>query len=333
MNDMSLKFTSYTQIILSSLKEKLGADYTVFSKSITKNNGVICTGIIAKKEGENMSPVIYIDSFYREDITEAEIEEISDALFRDFHEAATKKAIDLSDFSVFEKARERLAFRLVSAEKNKELLQKIPHKRFYNLAVVFYYIVPDAVLNASASVLIRNSHMKQWGIHMKELYETAFANAPILLPGKIESMEKIMRDMLLEECGHGKGGKESEESIILDLADENWIKELKAEMENDLYEQKIPMYVLTNRQKTYGAACMLYPGLLHEFAGKIRQDFYILPSSVHEVILVPACVDATGEALREIVTDINRTQVTEGEVLSDSIYYYSRNRDKILWLS
>lgn len=333
MNDMSVKFTSYVQTILNDLKEKLGDDYTVFCKSFRKNNGVIRTGIIARKEGENISPVIYIDDFYKEDITEAEMKEISNALFCDFHQAVAEKPIDLSGFSVFEKAKKHLAFRLISAEKNKELLQNVPYKRFYNLAVVFYYTLPDALSDANATILIRNSHIKQWGIHLKELYETAFANAQNLLPGNIESMEKIMRDMLREECGSEGSGKEEDGSVMSDLTDEHWIKELKEELESDRCEEKIPMYVLTNRQKMYGAACMLYPGLLHEFAWKIRQDFYILPSSVHEVILVPACVDATSEALREIVTDINRTQVTESEVLSDSVYYYSRNRDKILWLS
>ena len=332
MNHMSVKFTSYTQAVLENLREKLGDDYTVFSKSIRKNNGIICTGIIAKKAGQNVSPVIYIDNLFRENITEPEIKEISNALYDDFIRAEKEKLIDLSDFSDFERAGERLAFKLISAEKNSELLQKVPHKRFYNLAMVFYYTVPEKVLGVSATILIKNSHMRQWGIRIKELYETAFANTPVLFPGVVDSMETIMRGMLEDECEKEKPGKRGKESTEFDLYDEDWVKDLRTEMENDLYEQKLPMYVLTNRQKMYGAACMLYPGLLRDFAAKIKQDFYILPSSVHEVILVPACVDATGESLKEIVTDINRTQVSDGEVLSDSVYYYSRNRDKILWL-
>ena len=138
MNHMSVKFTSYTQDILENLKEKLGDGYTVFSKNIRKNNGIICTGIIVKKAGQNVSPVIYIDNLFRENITEPEIKEISNALYNDFMRAEKEKLIDLSDFSAFERAGERLAFKLISAEKNSELLQKVPHKRFYNLAIVFY---------------------------------------------------------------------------------------------------------------------------------------------------------------------------------------------------
>ena len=96
---------------------------------------------------------------------------------------------------------------------------------------------------------------------------------------------------------------------------------------------KMPMYVLTNQQKLYGAACMLYPGVLKAFSEENGQDFYVLPSSVHEVILIPAEPGTNEALLREIVTEINRTQVAKDEVLADSIYYYSRNRDQIIWLS
>ena len=121
MNHMSVKFTSYTQDILENLKDKLGDGYTVFSKNIRKNNGIICTGIIVKKAGQNVSPVIYIDNLFRENITEPEIKEISNALYNDFMRAEKEKLIDLSDFSAFERAGERLAFKLISAEKNSEL--------------------------------------------------------------------------------------------------------------------------------------------------------------------------------------------------------------------
>ncbi len=78
---------------------------------------------------------------------------------------------------------------------------------------------------------------------------------------------------------------------------------------------------------------MLYPEVLKNFSERLGQDFYVLPSSVHEVILVPVNSEADQESLRGIVTDINRTQVAEEEILADSVYFYSRNLNKILWLS
>ena len=78
---------------------------------------------------------------------------------------------------------------------------------------------------------------------------------------------------------------------------------------------------------------MLYPGVLKAFAEKLEQDFYVLPSSVHETILVPAGKGTDKDTLREIVTDINRTQVAEDEVLADSVYYYSRSKDQLIWIA
>ena len=91
------------------------------------------------------------------------------------------------------------------------------------------------------------------------------------------------------------------------------------------------MYVLTNYLRQYGAACMFYQGVLSKFAMTVGTDFYILPSSVHEVILLPVRKDYTKEKLQEMVRQVNRTQVAEEDVLSDNIYLYSKKMRKILF--
>ncbi len=140
-------------------------------------------------------------------------------------------------------------------------------------------------------------------------------------------MRGILKDGLQEELAFSGKSEEGE------LFGEGWIQEVVGQMMEDLEEVKMPMYVLTNRQKLYGAACMLYPGVLKEFGRQLGQDFYILPSSVHEVILVPGETGAEHGALQKIVKEINQTQVAEDEVLADSVYYYSRGEDRILWIS
>lgn len=92
------------------------------------------------------------------------------------------------------------------------------------------------------------------------------------------------------------------------------------------------MYVLTNEQKLYGAGCMLYEGVLCREAERIGADLYILPSSVHEVMLLPAVPD-TGEALdglRDLVAGINRSDVLSArDVLSDRVFYYNRRKREL----
>lgn len=332
-----MEFTSFTQTILNNIREALGGDYTVFSQMIRKNNGVNRTGVIIKREGQSTYPTIYIDNFYKEGMTEEDIRKISDALLKEFKRAQIEEEVDLSGFIEFGQAKRKLAYKLISAEKNKELLRTVPHRIFHDLALVFYYTLQEPPFYGKAAILVHNHHMEQWESTPEELFTLAFANTPALFPGVIDSMERVMQEILAESSGRKKSSGnrawgEEEERAEGKLSDENWLNDLLEQMAGDLNEEKIPMYVLTNTQKLYGAACMLYPGVIKGFAEKMGSDFYLLPSSVHEVILVPAGAGADQEALKEIVTDINRTQVAADEVLSDSVYYYSRSRDKILWL-
>ncbi len=327
-----MNFTSFTKAILENLQLKLGENYTVFSHSVKKNNGVMRTGIVAKRTGQIVSPTIYIDGFYKDNLTEKEVKKISNVLYDEFQAAEFEDKLDLSGFTDFFRAKENLAFKLISAEKNKELLEHIPHKLFHNLAVVFYYTVWEAPFFGKATILVRNQHMKMWGIDMAELDHTAFSNTPKLFPGIIESMEDVMREIFEESLKKDISQIKIEKGERTDLFNEKWVKDIAGQMMSDFNEKRVPMFVLTNRQKLYGAACLLYPEILKVFAEKVGQDFYVLPSSVHEIILVPAGVDASKEALYGIVTDINRTYVAEDEALADSVYYYNRSRNEILWL-
>lgn len=331
MNNTSIDFTSFTKAILKILEEKLGPEYTVFSHRVKKNNGMELTGIVVKRTGRNTSPTIYIDNFYKSDISEEEIKEVSNLLYNELQTVKFDEDLDLSGFILFDKAKKGLCFKLIHAKKNKELLESVPYKRFHNLAIVFYYTVQEPPFYGKATILVQNSHMEKWGTNADELFEIALKNTPVQLPAVITSMADVMKEILADGIKKDISGVGQEEKD--ELFEENWIDELIDQMSADIKKDKIPMYVLTNKKKLYGAACMLYPGILNQFSEKLKQDFYILPSSVHEVILVPADSQTDQEALREIVTDINRTQVAEEEVLADSVYLYSRNMDRIVWLS
>lgn len=332
VNNTSVNFTSFTRIILKNLQEMLGENYSVFSQNVTKNNGIELTGVIAKRKGCNASPAIYINEFYHDNMAEPEIKQIVDMLYDDFQEAEFEDDVDLSEFIEFETAKKKIVFKLVHGEQNKELLKLVPHRLFYNLAMVFYYTVQEAPFYGKAAILVYNTHMQRWGTNEEELYQIAMENAPALFPGVIDSMQDVMRGILEEGLKEGILSAEQgkEQSAI---SGENREGDLAGQILEDVKEMKMPMYVLTNRQKLYGAACMLYPGVLKAFGEEKGRDFYVLPSSVHEVILIPAEPGTDETLLREIVTEINRTQVAEDEVLADSVYYYSRSRDQLIWLS
>ena len=184
---------------------------------------------------------------------------------------------------------------------------------FSNLAIVFYYVVDEPPFYGKASILITNVHLKYWKIDEEELYQNAIRNTPFLLPPQIQNIEDVMRDIMKSE-----------------LTQDETIEEMMNRLKKDLLGiDKVPMYVLTNNRKLQGAACMLYPGVIRKFAKTLNKNIYILPSSVHEVILLAEDASSNKKDLLSMVTEINATQVDECEVLADSVYFYDLEEDRL----
>ena len=304
----SMSFDAFTAAVVKDVQKRKGDDCHIFSNTVRKNNGVELTGIIMKRTDSNAFPTVYIDDFYEEYQQGADYDGILNRIINVLEDARIDNTVDLSDFLCYEKTASQIVYKLINYEKNRELLKEIPYKIFCNLAIVFYYTVMTPPFCGRASILIYNSHMEKWGVDSEELLKRAMENTPQLLPAQIQNLEELMIGML-EGCN------------------EALPEELRQEFTGE--RRRTPMYVLTNKQKLLGAACMLYPLIIRDFADKMDKDIYILPSSVHEVILLPFSEDISKESLVEMVTEINSTQVDEYEVLADSVYYYRRSKDRI----
>lgn len=293
-----MNITSFTNQAVLLLQEQFGDSYHVFSRRVTKNNGVTLTGIVARRENVNSFPTIYVDDYYREDMSEKELRITVSEMADRLRQADLKRPVDLSDFTDFSRAKRKLSFKLINTEKNRKMLGDVPNRPFFNLSIVYFYLIENAPFSGKATVLIRKSHMDTWNVTEEELYEAAYLNAPRLLPPKIENMNVVLDGIFPAE----------------------------------LFEDMIPMYVLTNEQKLFGAACILYRDQLKSFAEKKNADLYILQSSVHETILIPGIPSLNQEAFLDIVSEINRSQVEEEEVLADSVFFYNKKEDALYLL-
>lgn len=203
-------------------------------------------------------------------------------------------AVKIPNLQEFENVRGKIIYRLVNYEKNKELLEDCPHRRLHDLAVTFRWVAHIDDDGVSTS-LITNRQVKEWGITVNDLVLAAQQNTPRLFPAKIIDMEEMLAGKV---------------SFIL-------------------YPSAIPMYILTNEQEINGASALLYGDVLKDFADKKGTDMYILPSSIHEVILLPSDRINDPTKLLSMVHDANTTVVSIGDVLSDSVYYYDRKTDHI----
>jgi len=180
-----------------------------------------------------------------------------------------------------------------------------PWRQVCNLALVCYYTVQQSPFYGKASILVKNEHLQKWDITDKELFAEAIVNTPVRYPVSIEPIEELIF--------------------------RNWADEKKERLLEELKADRIqiPLFVLSNRQRMQGAVCMFYPGVLRKFAGRIGRNLYILPSSVHEVLLLPDQGDKDSQELLQMVTEINENCVADCEILADSVYYYRRETDRI----
>lgn len=283
--------------IVNEIRKLIPKGEKVELSSIMKNNGVVEEAVSIIEKGKNVSPTIYLNEFYDSYKEGVNVEVLAAEIVRRNEEYKLEESLDIGFFVNYEKAKKRIVFKLVNKKMNKELLEKIPYVTYMDLVMVFYYLIQDE--NAgNATILIHNSHLKMWKVSVEDIYGEACKNTPNLLPAAITGMREIIRQMMGDESGD------------VEMAEE------------------IPMYIMTNSMKMNGAATMAYPNVVRNFANAVGKNVYIIPSSVHEVILVPE-TGTEGGRLNEMVREVNETQVDPKEVLADHVYYYNREENSL----
>ena len=305
MEEEQMNYDQFLNEVIAKVQEILEGDYEIRIQKITKNNGIVLDGLIIGKTSKNIAPTIYLNSYYMHFIHGMSMQEIVEDVISAYKENNDVVSGDMRELLDFNNLKEKVAFKLIQREKNHELLKDIPYVEFLDLAVVFYLIL-DEHKGGQMTALIHNSHMEPWGVEKEELYCLAMRNTPILLPPKIKTMKEIMCDILK---GH------LEEVDMAEIVDDLL----------DFDSQKPPLYVLSNKKQINGAGCILYDRCLKDFADSQNSDVVILPSSLHETILVPDDGNLDYGELQKTVGQINESEVPKEDVLSDRIYRYSRH--------
>lgn len=271
-------------------------------QKVKKNNGVELDGLIILENGCNISPTLYLDYYFENYEAGESFSQVYSELLGDYCAHKPEENIDPSFFTELANIRDRIAMKLIHYESNQELLADVPYIRYLDLAIVFYALVKMDLKRGSASILIHNPHIRKWGIDAEELFEIARENTRRLLPEKLYDMNSMI-DELAGRC-------EADTTITCPPV--------------------YPMFVLTNENNLFGAACLLYTDLLKEYAERSQTDFYILPSSIHEVILIPALETDQYDELSAMVREVNDAELADDEILSTHAYYYSRSRNEII---
>ena len=294
-----MEFETFKEELLDHLRQILGEEKRISFQSVEKNNGIREEAVVILEEGARIAPTIYLRGFFEDwKWGRKTMEEISRKIL--LQNARQEKEVDFSldSFENYEKARGHVYFKLINYERNKVLLTNIPYIPYLDLAVVFYYRLEKGKFQG-ATMLIHNCNLEAWKIDPRQLLEDAVMNTSRKLPYSLQGMDALIR-------------------------------ELSGDEDQGLYTGEEIMYVLSNQEKCFGAAALLYPHLLSHISKIFRKNFYVLPSSVHECILVPDQGQYSRIELTRMVREVNQTQVEADEILSDQVYYYDRQQEKLM---
>lgn len=270
---------------------------TVRVHSAIKNNGVRLSGLSFTEEGCNASPTVYMEDYYSRYLEGEDICDIGDSLLKQYRMNSPAVRLDMSFFDNFESVKDRLYIKLINKEKNADFLEEAPYEEFLDLAIVAYVRVYDRKIG-NGIIMVRNEHLRLWNTDGSRVLEEAKKNSH-------DHDDFNLRHIM---------------DVLMSMDNGN--------LKQDVRSDDFPMYVATNTKMTNGAAVMTMNDKLKEFSEVMGGDFYVIPSSVHELILF-ADNDGMACDINEMIREVNTTELSPDEVLSDHVYRY-RASDEVL---
>ncbi len=307
-DNTKMDYENFKEQFVADVKDRLeeqGADVKVSVNEVNKLNESY-EAITVTPEDSNIGVNMSIQKFYDamqdgtsyDDVVDKAVDVISKGIEQ-------RPDIDVAALTDYSQMKEKLAMEVVSAEANKEMLENVPHQNMEDMAVVYRFILSSDE-DGRASILVTNQILETMGVTPEQLHADAIENAPQIKPAEIKGMSEVMAEMM--------GVEQAEMMGLVPMNPED--------------EQ---MFVATVPDKVHGAGVLAYQDFMDKAAEKVGGDFFILPSSIHEILIVPDNGKMDLKELEAMVKEVNATQVAPADKLTDSVYHYD-SKEKIFEL-
>ncbi len=295
---MNLSFEQFSEYVKENIVAALPENYAeaeVKTETVVKNNGKEMTGLMVRLPGSLIAPNIYLEEFYDRYINGDTIEEIVSSIAETRLSAEVSIGVDFDLFSNWEKAKFKVLPRLINYRANEEALKDLPHQLYGgDLAVIYAVTVDELPGKGTASAKITYGMLKGYGITIEELDKTARANLEKEEPF-VRSMSEVIKEMM--------GG----DSPFVIPEDEGPV-----------------MLVVSNKQATNGASMILQKKTLDAIQSKMKdRRFFIIPSSVHELLAVEA--QMSPDEVGAMIGNVNGSCLSMEDILSDHPYELLNN--------
>jgi len=297
-------FDDFKHDVVDNIKNYLPKEYAsadVYISGVMKNNDQKLDGLIIKTDGVNIAPTIYLNDYYKrlQEDDEYDLDDVLKSISKLYLDNAVSSDFDMSKILDFNTARDNISCRIINAEYNERYLSDKPHETIEDLAVVYYVDLGSDEKGNIMSAPITTKIMDLYGVDIDMLHQVAIRNMNI-------NNKPCFMDII---------------SLIEQISNHH-----PSYLPEDL---GIGVYVLTNENKMHGAAALLNEDVMDQVSNKLGDNFYILPSSIHEVILLKNSNEFDPNYLINMVKDINRREIRSDEKLSDNIYSYDSKNHKI----
>lgn len=303
-----MNFEEFINTIKDTIKDYLPEEYKDAEVNLLENRKLNThyTGLTVTRKGDTLAPTINLNALFEnygqqtENNLASVMEEVTSVIQH------TPGNFDIGRVMDYDRVKKNLFMKLSAAEKNADVLEHTPHITKEDLALTFH-IMLDQGEKGTATTMITDKMMDAYGVDLEKLYQDALHNSPVIAPAQIENMGEVLERMMLE-----------------DMKAAGAPAEVIQEMEKDLQEtsRDNPMTVITNNRSTDGAAAIFYPGVMDQVGERLNGDYFILPSSVHEILVVPDDGNISFRELTDMVKEVNRTQVAPEDRLTDQVYHY-----------
>lgn len=283
--------------LMEELTNRLGEEYDIFPTDVDKNNGSVLHGISILKGGNLGGITVYVDRQYQTfGGTNEEVEKMLHDILEDISSCVEIDKEELyKNVCEYDRAKEHLIVALCNYEANKENLSSRPHKRILDLAVIACIRSDEAPVGRTGFIYVNDRLLEIWGVSKEEMFNTALKNTM----------------------------KESFCCKLSDLLTQQDEFELPPGVE-------IPMYILTTNYKNMGASSLLNGPALNQIAEELHSNLFIYPSSIHEVLILPDEGTRTQRVMqKEMVEEVNASNVSPEERLSNSVYYFDRVKQEV----
>lgn len=294
-----MNYEEFKENLANDVKEQMearsGSEVTVETRTVEKMNETY-DALTVKPEDSIIGVNLNITKLYEEYEDGKDFENIvKDAAEVADNALSNRPDFNLEAFKDYDSMKDKLAVEVVSAERNKDLLETVPHKDIEDMAVVYRFVLGDTQAG-TGSILVTNQLLDNYGITAEQLHEDALKNAPEIRPLVIEGMGEVLAKQM---------GVEDLEMLGLNIPPEQ--------------EQ---MFVASVEGNVHGAGVLAYQNFMDQAADRVGGSFFILPSSIHEVLIIPDNGKFDTTSLENMVREVNATTVDPTDQLTDSVYHY-----------